>query len=95
LDNWYRNDVVFHFLLDTLLNHLGITAGALDARMDTWANRDFDIDYQDPIFVRYLNTLRVSLQAAGGLTSSGLVTPHTTPTNSPGRGAGAGGGGNV
>jgi hypothetical protein len=93
LDAWYLNHPAFQLNLGALLHRLGIPPGALNARMFAWGSRNFDIDYGDPFVVDSLNSLRGGLQIAGALTSSGLVTPDTTPTNSPGRGGG--GGGNV
>lgn len=90
--NWYQNHVVFRLILDGLLSHLNVPAGDdLGMRLHTWGSRDFDFDYQNRDYVTILNSLRNILEKEGGLTASGLVTPDTTPKNSPGRG-GAGGG---
>jgi hypothetical protein len=99
LDDWYVHDYFFRLGLDGILNHLNIPATIdLRERLQLWGLRGFDIDYQDPVYVSYINGLRMHLQNQGGLTLEGLVTPDTTPKTSPSRrggGGNAGGGGNV
>jgi hypothetical protein len=90
LQYWHQINVALRLALDGLLNHLNIPAGDLSGRLHIWGSRDFDNDYQDPGYVSILDMLRFCLLKDGVLTVEGLVTPNTTPTNSPKRGGGGG-----
>lgn len=90
--HWYQNNVTFRSLVDLILGHLNITEGDLGGKLHSWGSRNFQADYQDPDYVDFVTALRAYLEKKGGLTPQGLVTPDTTPSNSPGRRGGGGGG---
>lgn len=89
--HWYQNHIAFRSQVDTILVHLNITPGSeLGGRLHSWGSRDFQTDYQDPAYAELVTALRATMEAMGGLTPQGLVTPDPTPSNSPDRRGGAG-----